>query len=278
MDPIDKKTVAPFDDGRIPAFFLDNAWQNDSDALPAIQTTVPLLDENGSYIGRVYDSHYPRMGNPDPDGDLALSLGARYYEEGMEHRSADERETRIECFQAAEILYLHAAAKGNATAYANLGYVYSYDRCEGRYLGNRHDAKENDGSPYPREKRAFECFSYAAERNDVEACYKLGDMLKRGIGCEADPFEAFAWYRRAYELGENNEQSHILGSIALRLGDACEHGIGCEADLDKALWWYERAKVALSIGVNSGAHYYAGTLEGAKGSIARVRHALDETR
>lgn len=77
MNPTDRATVAPFDDGRIPAFFLDDVRQNDGDTLPAIQTTVPLLDENGSYIGRVYDSHYPRMGNPDPDEDLALSLGAR---------------------------------------------------------------------------------------------------------------------------------------------------------------------------------------------------------
>ena len=45
----------------------------------------------------------------------------------------DEHEKRIMCFQAAELLYLHASKKGNPIGDLNLGYVYSYDRCEGRY-------------------------------------------------------------------------------------------------------------------------------------------------
>lgn len=111
----------------------------------------------------------------DPDGSIALSFGADYYLEAMGYFEAADRQARIECFQAAEILYLHAAAKGNVYAYLNLGHVYSYDRCEGRcFVDRRHSEDASGGALYPWEQRAFECFEFAAKSGDVEACYKLG--------------------------------------------------------------------------------------------------------
>jgi hypothetical protein len=60
-----------------------------------------------------------------------LGAGADYYNEAM---SCDWRtERRVECFRAAEVLYLHASRLGNAMADDDLTYVYSYDRCEGNY-------------------------------------------------------------------------------------------------------------------------------------------------
>lgn len=56
---------------------------------------------------------YPFEEEPDPNGNIALSYGANYYIEGMSYTDPEDRETRIQCFQAAETLYLHAAAKGN---------------------------------------------------------------------------------------------------------------------------------------------------------------------
>ena len=56
---------------------------------------------------------YPFEEETDPDGDIALSHESNYYVEGMSYTDSEDRETRIQCFQAAETLYLHAAAKGN---------------------------------------------------------------------------------------------------------------------------------------------------------------------
>lgn len=70
----------------------------------------------------------------DPDGSIALGLGGMYYEEGMHYTAASERQKRVDCFRAAEILYRHAAGRGNAIGWLCLRYVYAYDRCEGRYF------------------------------------------------------------------------------------------------------------------------------------------------
>lgn len=59
---------------------------------------------------------YPFEEETDPDGDIALSHESNYYVEGMSYTDSEDRETRIQCFQAAEILCLHAAAKGNVIA------------------------------------------------------------------------------------------------------------------------------------------------------------------
>ena len=69
----------------------------------------------------------------DDDGWEALGYGGDYYDEGMSCVDDDEHEKRVMCFQAAELLYLHAAAKGNPIGDLFLGYVYAYDRCEDKY-------------------------------------------------------------------------------------------------------------------------------------------------
>ncbi|WP_368407206.1 SEL1-like repeat protein [Tractidigestivibacter montrealensis] len=38
----------------------------------------------------------------------------------------------------------------------------------------------------------------------AESCYKLGDFLRDGRGCEVDPGKAYRWYRRAYDLGKSD--------------------------------------------------------------------------
>lgn len=74
------------------------------------------------------------MGHYVPVGDHndweALRYGSAYYEEGMScdpDGPHNEHEKRQMCFEAAELLYLHAASTGNPYAHLNLGYVYSYD-------------------------------------------------------------------------------------------------------------------------------------------------------
>lgn len=261
-----------------PVFEIDDAWYGSDSPIPYIWITAQVIDEDGNVIGRTYITVYPFEEEPDPDGDIALSYGANYYIEGMSYTDPEDRETRIQCFQAAEILYLHAAAKGNVIAHANLGYVYSYDRCEGRYfVDHRSSETEEDYlRPYPREQRAFECFSYAAEHGDAEACYKLGDMHKRGTGCNANPLKAFECYAKAFELS-SKERPTVWGSSALRLADAYENGLGCEPDLEKALRYYQQAEVGLDVAVRSGEHFYTRTLANARAAIKRIKQELDGT-
>ncbi len=61
-----------------------------------------------------------------------------------------------------------------------LGYVYAYDRCEGRYFRSYYN---NFGEVPPKpdtDVLAYECFCHAAEAGIAESCYKLGDMLAEG--------------------------------------------------------------------------------------------------
>lgn len=258
-----------------PVFEIDQSWYETDEPIPRIWVTEPVFDSDGEQCGRTYGMPYPWEGSPDPDGSLALNFGADYYREAMSYSDAADRQSRIDCFRTAEILYLHAAARGNVDAHLNLGYIYSYDRCEGHYYVDhrRTEDVEDYMRPYPREERAFECFSFAAEAGDAEACYKLGDLHKHGTGCEPNADEAFAWYARAFEL-KDGTPPHIWGSIALRLADAYENGIGCTFDLQKALDWYKKAEAGLDIGVRSGATLYNRTLANVRAAIKRIKQEL----
>lgn len=79
-----------------------------------------------------------------------------------------------------------------------LGYVYAYDRCEGRYFRSYYN---NFGEVPPKpdtDVLAYECFRHAAEAGIAEGCYKLGDMLAEGRGCAADHAKALDMFLRAY--------------------------------------------------------------------------------
>ena len=201
----------------------------------------------------------------DPNGEEALWEGGGYYEEGMSLTDPCDREERIRRFQAAEQLYLQAAERGNAVASMCLGYVYSYDRCEGRYFRRTY---AEYGAPYPREERAFECFAKAAEAGICEACYKLGDMYKRGIGCEPDAQSAFEWYKRASKSLEG-ESPVVMGSVALRLGECYEEGIGGPVRFGHALVWYSKAVDCLSVAVDAGEDWYEKALASARAGVKR---------
>ena len=272
------------------------AWDGDEVfdcGLPRVYITSVAWGEEttASHTGRTYAGSYPPVqadyevaydvagvdlaGDDDDDADgwLALRWGAEYYEEGMGVTGGEpwERAWRVDCFRAAELLYLWAASKGNPVAYLNLGYVYSYDRCEGRYW---RDGTLAEGEPYPREERAVECFCAAADAGEPEACYKLGDLVRRGEGCEPSLTRAFELYQRAWDLGRMSDPA-VWASAALRLGNACEYGEGCEQDFDRALGWYHHAEVGLGIAVEGGATWYKRARASAHDGALRCRQELD---
>lgn len=244
--------------------------------------------------GRYYEAFYTAEG--DPDGDDALDYGSAYYSEGMSCDGDTEHQKRVMCFQAAELLYLHAASKGNPDAHLCLGYVYSYDRCEGDYYEREAYAeaeaemlrrirkygpycdwvsptRQRLSHTFPHLERAVEHFRVAAEAGIAEACYKLGDMLRDGSGCEVDLDEAYRWFVQAYELAVH-EGPLVRGSAALRLGRAREEGEGCEQSFHEARRWYERACDDLGIAVGSGEDWYRKSLTRAERGLRRVRQEL----
>ena len=257
-----------------PNYDLEQEYAN-GDKLPALWITDPVFDVDGNPAGRNCINLYL------PDGDLggedALYFGGCYYDEGMGYTDPVDRDRGIDCFRAAEVLYRHSAGRGNAVANLCLGYVYSYDRCEGRYwrdpmtLNTAEDYKR----PYPREERAFECFRKAAEVGICEACYKLGDMYKHGMGCDPDADEAFRWYVRASELAQR-ERPVVLGSVALRLGECYEEGIGGPVRFGHALVWYSKAVDCLSAAVDAGATWYARALASARAGVKRCEQESAE--
>ena len=108
----------------------------------------------------------------------------------------------------------------------------------------------------------------AAEVGICEACYKLGDMYKHGMGCDPDADEAFRWYVRASELAQR-ERPVVLGSVALRLGECYEEGIGGPIRFGHALAWYSKAVDCLSAAVDAGEAWYARALASARAGVKR---------
>lgn len=249
----------------------------DGEELPTLWITLPVYDENDQLLGRDCIGKYPH-GAEDEDGSQALDFGSNYYREAMTYADAKDRQTRIECFQAAEILYLHAAKKGNAIAYLNLGYIYSYDRCEGKYFRPwRADVPIEEWAALlpddEREKRAHDCYARACESGDAEAFYKLGDMKMHGRGCDVDEVDAFRCYSDALARGENDSPT-TWGSAAIRLADCYENGKGCKQDFNKALAFYETAETALEISVRNGDWYYRKQLQRAQEGTKRIKQEL----
>ena len=250
---------------------------SNGDRLPEIMVTEPIFDGEGGYGGRTYmmvypyfDHKFPFPGHDDERGEDALHYGGCYYDEGMGYTDPEDHDRRIDCFRAAEVFYRHSAGRGNAVANLCLGYVYSYDRCEGRYWVDPMtlETAEDYRRPYPREERAFECFKVAAEDGIPEACYKLGDMYKHGTGCDPNAAEVFRWYARASELAVR-ERPVVLGSVALRLAGCYEEGLGCGQSFERALEWYAKAVSGLEFAVDNGEVWYEKALSGARAGAKR---------
>ena len=275
--------------------------------LPGIWITTPLYEPGVEEVsGRDHLGFYPREreesrgwdgwdepdGNDsawgyfdavlgsegDVDGSAALDLGSMYYNEGMRYRDRDDRDVRVGCFRAAEVLYRHAARHGNPQAYCNLGYVYSYDRCEGAYweavMNDRYARFARDAEPYPRDEVAYRCFALAADAGLPQACYKQGDLVSAGRGCAQSDERAHDLFARAYELAADVGDDLVKGSAALRLAHCHAEGKGCEQGFEEALAWYERAERSLDLAVRSGETFYRERLRDARAGVRRMRQEL----
>lgn len=247
--------------------------------LPGLWMSIAEDDPTLEKTGRIQDFVYPADEDPDEEGWIALDYGANYYDEAMETQDPAFHQDRIDLFRCAELLYLWAAHRGNPFAHLSLGYVYSYDRCEGQYLGLDENGERicAEGEPFPHMKRAYECYTLALKSGHPEAYYKVGDFLSHGWACEADPVEAVKFWKRGYgaalELDGPGEPAW-WGAAALRLGGAYEEGRGCTQSFEEAASWYETAVTGLEMAVDAGNWYYERSLASARAGLARCRQEL----
>lgn len=267
-----------------PVFEFDFGCFHETSAgiLPSIWATVPRYDSTDeeplerNHIDRWPESIYAGDYEGE-DGSRPLEYGSWFYNEAMGYQAPEEHEMRVEAFQSAEVFYRWAAAAGNVQAVVNLGYIYSYDRCEGEYWDRTLRIIQGDDDAYrwmcPRDEWAYACFAYGAKHGNDEACYKLGDFQRKGRGCTKDETAAFRSYQRAYELSKSFGNGS-WGPSALRLATCYEEGIGCDPDFEQARSWYGIARAGLSIMVNNGVWYYRRSLNQAEDGAKRMDQEL----
>lgn len=276
--------------GSVPVFQVDRRGQRGDEKLPRIWVSEPDCAADGMQAsGRRLYASYPC--GPDAGGTRALKMAERLYGEGQVAKDAS---VAIACFQAAEILYLHAAQRGSVEALCRLGVLYQADLCEGQYWRDTISAH----AKHAREdvaRKAVRMFSRAAARGHAEAKWRLGDMRAAGCGCE--PAITLAWnlYRGAFCRAADctmealdaakgvdevlalvtGKRTHLedCGCAALRLATCLEQGCGCPYDPTQALVWYTAAVRLLDSCVDSGAWLYQEELAAAESSAVRLRDA-----
>lgn len=113
----------------VPVFAIDRMGTEYRERLPRIWLSEKVANTRHD-AGRVFVESYPSA--PDRGGEQALELGDRYLGEGFRAIARDGAES-VECFKAAEILYLHAVRRGNREAASRLRGIYADDLCRGDY-------------------------------------------------------------------------------------------------------------------------------------------------
>lgn len=240
-------------------------WVREYRDLPGTPFYSSTYDD-GDYCDRTF--------RYDADGDEAQEHAMFYLEEAM-RAHADmfgatgslsdwEREQHRDCIKLAEILFRHAAGRGNARAWLALGRIYHDDLNHGDYFNSCYTASIKGHPPIveqpPILERARICFEHAASLGDAEAIAFLGDLRLEGRTCRRDARRAFALYEEAYARGgEQGQVGYAKAAAAWRLARCLEYGVGCTADPVKALalfrfakehlaniaadnpWWYEAA-------------------------------------
>ena len=256
-----------------PVFAVDRRGRGAAERLPRVWVSEPVLDPaTGERVGRVLTGSYPN--DRDPGGAKARQLADGLFAEALATCDAADAELRAECFRAAELLYLHAAERGDAGAWGRLGVIYRDDLGRGRYWRTRLEERALHTAPRPLAARAAECLRRGAEAADAEACWALGDMTAAGEGCVADPARALAWYARARELALASGDDAALGNAALRLARACEGALGRPHSFEEAQAWYEEAADALGRALGEGAWFFKRPLHEARVGARRMAQEI----
>lgn len=127
-------------------------------------------------------------------------------------------------YMKAKVHYESGYRFGEGQAACNLGYIYLYNRT-GEY----------------RPDKAFECFSFAASQDNINATYKLGDLYNQGLYVEKSPLRAFAMYRKAEDLIEDYNDTYWTADVYPRLAEFYAEGKVVDKDLAAAHSYYMSA-------------------------------------
>ncbi len=119
-------------------------------------------------------------------------------------------------YETAVAEFTKLAEKGDASAQANLGYMY--------YAG--------EGVPQDYEKAVY-WYRKAATQGNKDAQYNLAVSYAFGEGAKQDLTEAAIWYRRA------GEQGHVVSQYSLGISYA--YGEGVPQDQKEASRWFKKA-------------------------------------
>lgn len=217
------------------------------------------------------DSYCTHASTYDSKGWEAYRYGMFYFEEAERAHTQfglfnNEPEQQFrDCVKLAEILFRHAAGRGNARAWVALGRIYHDDTNGKDYFNSFYTASFKGQPPIiqqpPIPERARMCFERAAELGDAEGLALLGDLYIEGQVCTRDVRRAFSLYERAFERGDDTGQMHYAKAIAaLRLARCLRCGVGCDVDVKRARdlylfahkylgeisktypWWYKRER------------------------------------
>jgi uncharacterized protein len=83
------------------------------------------------------------------------------------------------------------------------------------------------------QKLAAHYFRLAANKGNVAAAYKLGEIYENGLGLTPDPVQAFQWYMKAAARSDKHGQ--------LKVGWCYQKGIAVQPDPKIAAIWYRTA-------------------------------------
>ena len=81
--------------------------------------------------------------------------------------------------------------------------------------------------------KAYELFSYAADKGETAAFTALAWVFRAGVGVEQSYANAMTWYQRGADAGNDWAMTNI--------GELYQNGKGVERDPTKAVEWYTRA-------------------------------------
>lgn len=261
-------------------YYIDFKKRKYINKLPKIWLSECVTDTNdGSIQQRAFTTYYPN--DADKGGRKALYLAEQYFAEGLNMRGVNVEELRIQCFQAAELLYMHAMAKGNIVACTRLGIIYKYDMCKGLYVKDVLLKTGKHAKGLSSNESAYKLFRKAASRGDIEAIVQLGEMLRNGLGCEKSMSLAFNLFKEAIKksidinfneieswvINNNNRKKlHLIlasnlknavniGNAALSIAEFFEQGFVVAQSFNMAKIWYEISYEALSVSFDYGFWY-----------------------
>lgn len=143
-------------------------------------------------------------------------------------------------YEIASEYYQVAATMGCDNSMSNLGYYYLYH--------------SNPTNP----NKALAYFSVAANFENVEAIYKLGDMYRNGIGVEKDIELGLYYFNKALELIENDEDKDYRDypSLYFALGKEFLEDGAYDTNLRKAYFYLYNSAVGYDLQLSEGMSYY----------------------